>query len=241
MSTRLYVPTIYDGIEDFPTLFELRTQAEACSGDVIFDFSKTTFLKHNAVALLGAIATLLQSQGYRVSFDWRSAQHQVLTNLQRNQFRSHFDDYNNHFIGTSIPYRHDLTKNRDEQCSFLLDYWLGRGWINLSDSLADYISGAVWESYENAFTHSGSPVGVFTCGQRYSNLKVLSISVIDVGHGISDTVQRFWGNRMRTIRLRSELQLALRVLSSSSEALRWAFIKGNSTRMLGTAVWDSML
>ncbi|MBS9383808.1 MAG: hypothetical protein HEQ24_06035 [Dolichospermum sp. BR01] len=49
--------------------------------------------------------------------------------------------------------------------------WLGKGWINISPRLQDAIpavsvaiAGKVVEIYFNAFEHSNSPIGVFSCG-----------------------------------------------------------------------------
>jgi hypothetical protein len=231
-SKTVFLPTTYDEVSDFATLFNLRNTLENSPDDIVFNFSRCTFLKHNAVAIIGGIAQLLRSQGRSVEFDWTSATQPVLANLNRNRFRSHFSnqEFSYYGVGNSIPYRHDLTKDKQSQLTYLLDYWLGRGWVDMSELLSGYVAGAVWEGYENAFSHAGSKIGVFSCGQHFPNIHRLSLCVADFGAGISNRVQSFWAARMRTANISTDVHMALSILSSQAQALKWAFVKGTSTR-----------
>ncbi len=56
--------------------------------------------------------------------------------------------------------------------AYLKTKWLGRGWITVSTRLRDAIVGRVWKIYANAFEHSHSPVGIFSCGQHYPRRKL---------------------------------------------------------------------
>lgn len=66
--------------------------------------------------------------------------------------------------------------------------WLGRGWINISDALADEVVGQMWEIFANAFEHSDTRVGVYSCGQYFKARRVLTLAVADFGVGIPSNV-----------------------------------------------------
>lgn len=75
-------------------------------------------------------------------------------------------------------------------------------------------TGQVLEIYLNAFEHSQSSIGVFSCGQHYPRARKLKLTVIDFGKGIPSNVRSLPENAS----------------FSSAEALDWAFQAGNSTK-----------
>jgi hypothetical protein len=95
--------------------------------------------------------------------------------------------------------------------------WLGRGWISVSTSLRDAIVGRVWEIHTNAFEHSHSPVGIFSCGQHYPRRKLLELTVVDFGVGIPSNARLFVRNPA----------------FSAGRTLQWAFQAGNTTKPNG--------
>ena len=94
---------------------------------------------------------------------------------------------------------------------------MGKGWINISPGLQDAIAGKVVEIYFNAFEHSQSSIGVFSCGQHYPESGTLQLTVVDFGIGISNSVRTLPENADMT----------------AIEALKWAFEPGNSTKQQG--------
>ena len=86
--------------------------------------------------------------------------------------------------------------------------------MTFSRPLRDLIVGNVWEIYQNAFEHSCSPVGIFSCGQYYPNLQELQLTVIDYGCGIPYTVKEFLKDRYL----------------STIKSLQWAFYPGHTTK-----------
>ena len=96
---------------------------------------------------------------------------------------------------------------------YLLEKWLGKGWLNISTPLQNAIAGKVSEIYGNAFEHSDSQIGVFSCGQYYPAKNRLDLSVVDFGVGIAEKVRTLTENEN----------------FSSEEALSWALAYGNST------------
>jgi hypothetical protein len=214
---RIYVPTINDCFDDWDCLFKLWNQINNKDSFITFDFSQCQFLRHNAVAFLGGLARFITSRGGQVYFDWNTLGEKVRMNMSQNGFINAFNGGYEPWLGNSIPYREDSCQNQTEIINYLRNDWLGRGWVSVSPQLQDSIITQVGEIYANAFEHGCSEIGVFTCGQRYPKLKELKLTVIDFGVGIPTNVRIFQGINNLT----------------SSEAIKWAFKLGNTTRRYG--------
>ncbi len=105
-----------------------------------------------------------------------------------------------------------MTSNDIAQ-GYLREKWLGKNWVILSQPLECAIASRVYELYNNAFEHSHSEIGVFSCGQHYPQKKRLHLTIVDFGKGIPVKVCSLPANK------------AL----STIDALKWAFTLGNST------------
>lgn len=209
--------TINDSQTDYLRLFQIWEKVSQSPQGVVLDFSSCNFLRPNAVAFLGGLARLAAHYGYPVVFDWSSFSRKgVLANLCRNGFAGGFGFHNSASCGNSIPYREDAADDYSV-VDYLSDQWLGRGWVQVSDSLKNSIICHVLEIYANSFEHSRSPVGVFSCGQYFPNVNQLVLSAIDFGVGIPRNVINFF----RGIGFDGELK--------PSVCLSWAFESGNST------------
>ncbi len=219
------IPTINDTPSDFNILCELGNTVLSSTGNVIFDFSSCQFLRPNAIAFLGGMARLIENEGRKVTFLFKTAPDKVLTILRQNGFAHHFGLLEFSGPGLSVPYREDpvgpIRPNlKDDIIDYLTYEWLGRGWVHVSTKLRDAIVGVVWEIYDNTFEHSNSNIGLFSCGQHFPRLRILQLAVADFGIGIPRNVKRFWQNR--------GIEL------SSDRCLRWAFQEGASTKTQGT-------
>jgi len=219
---RLQIPTINDGPGDFAVLFDVWRQVNDYSLKVEFDFSKCRFLRPNAVAFLGGLARLVQSRGGSVTFDWSTLPERgpVITNLCQNGFAGTFGHDTTGWSGHSIPYREDRTIDVGGIMDYLTLSWIGRGWVHVSERLRDAIVGTMWEIYNNAFEHSGTQVGVFSCGQHFWKKNDLILTVVDFGNGIPSNVRSFFRKYVAP-ELVSQL--------SGAGCMKWAFERGNST------------
>ncbi|WNZ46114.1 ATP-binding protein [Leptolyngbya boryana CZ1] len=175
------------------------------------DFHYCKFLNHLGVAYLGGLARFIEARNGIVKFDWQTLPPPLFMNLSQNGFLCEFNYDREPWQGNSIPYRCDLHQDTERISSYLEKHWLGQGWVDVSPSLRQAIVSQVWEIYLNAFTHSQSALGVFSCGQHYPKLKQLELTIVDFGIGIPSNVQS------------TEQNL------SSIDAMAWAFKKGNST------------
>jgi hypothetical protein len=212
------IPTLNDGASDFQQLFAIWSQANGYFEDVCFDFSSCNFLRPNAVAFLGGLARLIESRLGSVTFDWSTIRsNAVMTNLCQNGFAGSFGYPSSSWNGNSIPYREDKSLDMNGIMDYLTYNWIGKGWVHVSERLRDAIAGKMWEVYNNAFEHSGTEIGVFSCGQHYWRQNDLILSVVDFGQGIPAKIRNYVGNDPRAQSLPADA------------CLRWAFARGNST------------
>lgn len=219
MLIRASVPTLNDGPGDFEFLFRLARQTAEPGAEVELEFSGCRFLRQNAVALLGGLCRHIQKQGGQVAFAWHTMREAIATNLAQNGFAAAFGHGRGPWEGNSIPYREDRGQDADGIVRYLKDKWLGRGWVHVSEALRDAVVGRMWEIYANAFEHSGSPVGVFSCGQHFPGLGWLKLSVVDFGAGIPERVRQF-----------HQGQDPGAGQYPAANCLKWAFQRGTTTR-----------
>ena len=213
------IPRINDSPADFAELFRIWDEVNDYFEYVKFDFSQCGFLRPNAVAFLGGLARLIESRMGTVVFDWDTLKNAaVTTNLSQNGFAGYFGHTSSGWTGNSIPYREDNVRDVNGIMDYLEIYWLGCGWVQVSQRLRDAIVGHVWEIYNNAFEHSGSEIGVFSCGQHFPKYNELLLSVVDFGQGIPAKVRNFLSSDPRAEQL------------TAAGCLRWAFQSGTTTK-----------
>ena len=224
MAKVVQIPTINDEPADFKRLFSIWNQANDYFEDVRFDLSRCHFLRPNAVAFLGGLARLISSRLGTAVFDWDSLRDSaIMMNLRQNGFAGMFCHPSSAWTGHSIPYREDRVQDVNAIMDYLTHSWLGRGWVQVSPRLRDAIVGRMWEIYNNAFEHSGSEIGVFSCGQHFHKQNELCLSVVDFGQGIPAKVRNYLSSDSRAGQL------------AAAGCLRWAFQRGNSTDQAGVA------
>jgi hypothetical protein len=217
----IQIPTLNDKAADFKQLFIIWHQINDEAENVRFDFSGCKFLRPNAVAFLGGLARLIESRKGTVVFDWETINDSwIRTTIRQNGFASSFGDLRHRWDGNAIPYREDRSLDLDGIMDYLTYNWIGKGWVNVSDRLRDAIVGTMWEIYNNAFEHSGTQIGVFSCGQHYPSLDDLILSVVDFGRGIPTNVRTFLSQYVAD-------DLVTRL--NGANCLKWAFQRGNST------------
>lgn len=190
------IATTHDSRSDYMYLFQLWNELNKDGFEVRFDFSSCSFFKHNAICFLGGLARLIISRGGSVDFGWETMNLWVSTTFEQNGFKKAFEHDSNPWDGTTIPYR-ELRIDSESPwpaygvSRYLEKDWLGKGCILMSKKLQDAIRGKVLEIFGNAFEHSSSDIGIFSCGQHYKLNKKLSLCVIDFGVGIPSNVRHF--------------------------------------------------
>lgn len=210
----IFVPRLNDQRWDYLQLSAIWRQAfSAPAGYAIhFSFLGCDFLRPNAVVVLGGLARMLNLHGREVLFLSNTMRADVLANLTQNGFAHAMGASQTPWRGNAIPYQEFQLASKEQVVSSLRQNWLGRGWISVSEALADAIMGQVWELFTNAFEHADSPVGVITCGQYFPRPKELLLTIADFGVGIPAKVSSYLGRPC-----------------SPDEAMRCAFSRGFTT------------
>ncbi len=205
------VPRINDTEWDFRTLWRIWGQASTAEYEVCLDFERCDFLRANAVAFLGGLIRLLQYRGTKV---WiRNVGPSIRPNLLKNGFLPTFAGETHPGNGNTVPFREDWERDSAGYEGYLSHRWLGQGWVGVSPKLRDAIVERVAEGYQNAFDHSESPIGTYTCGQFYPNLEVLQLAIVDFGVGIPSNVRRHLGDFEK----------------SAKDCMAWAVVPGHTT------------
>lgn len=233
----IQIPTLNDSPDDFARLFGIWNEANDYFQDIRFDFSTCRFLRPNAVAFLGGLARLIESRMGTVVFDWNTLHNAwVGTTIRQNGFASAFGDASAPWNGTSIPFREDREFHPDEVADYLSENWLGKGWVHahVSETLKNAIVERMLELYVNAFEHSESQIGIFSCGQYFPKLNQLHLSLIDFGMGIPANVRGYLK------KVRPDLP-AERL--KAGDCLKWAFQRMTTTRpgLIGRGVGLDLL
>jgi len=185
------IPKINDEPCDFQQLISIWNHYHD-KKDIEINFSDCKFIRQNGVAFLGGLITRLQKNADHLSIRWETLDQAVYANLVQNGFVSAMGGDGEPWEGNSIPYRRDTEIKSDSFEQYLQDYWLKREWIHISPDLSDFIISNVLELYMNAFEHSGSPIGVFSCGQHYPSCNELILTIIDFGIGIPGSVRGYY-------------------------------------------------
>ncbi|MBF0526107.1 MAG: ATP-binding protein [Deltaproteobacteria bacterium] len=218
----IQIPHINDGPQDFATLFNIWSQVNGCHQNVRFDFSRCGFLRPNAVAFLGGLARLIECRNGRAEFDWDTLRNQaVKNNLRQNGFAGQFGYPSSGWDGNSIPYREDIKFQPDDVAEYLSENWIGKGWLHVCEGLKNAIVERILELYVNAFEHSKTPIGVFSCGQYFKQLNQLQLAMVDFGVGIPANVRGYM-KRIRPDLSAEKLKAA--------DCLKWAFQRMTTTR-----------
>jgi len=214
------IPRLNDGSNDFRKLFEIFDSVKELNENIKFDFSLCVFLRPNAVAFLGGLARYIEYNEGIVSFDWNSClDEKVIANIRQNGFAKAFGALQEPWTGESIPYREDKVVDANGIMDYLTDGWLKHEWVHMSKRLTDAIAGKMWEIYNNAFEHSETHIGVFSCGQHFKKEENVLFSVVDFGQGIPTKIRNYVANfdPVSAQKLPAEA------------CLRCAFTRGNTT------------
>lgn len=114
---------------------------------------------------------------------------------------------------TTIPYRRFEPTDGRYFGSYISEYLQGRGMPKMSAGLHKKFLESVYEMFSNAVIHSGTTLGIYSCGQYYPNVHRLDFSIGDLGMGIRESLRR-----------RKQLELA------ADEAIVWALTGTNTTK-----------
>lgn len=185
-----------------------------CSEDrIILDFQNCQFSHAIFTAFIGSLlvwANLFSKKlFYRVSPESKVYDYFKRSGLY-NFITGDPTDYSNQ---NTIPFRQ--IHMDDSKIVEYIDTILALAPIKLKGNAEAILFKNLYEILINPVEHSGARNGVYTCGHWLPKKKELAFSVYDTGIGIPAHVKQHVNNSF-----------------SSEEAIRWALVKGNSTKQL---------
>jgi hypothetical protein len=208
------VPGINARLRDFGAIARLWEKVQSCRpGDIVhFTFSGCGYLRPHAIVSIGTMIRVLSARGAKPSLRTSTMRESVRTTLEQNGFARSMGAPVLPTGDNAICYREDPVEDKDGIVTYLRSEWLGRGWLNVSLPLTNLIVGQLWEAYANAFEHSGSPVGVHSCGEHFPDDRSISLAIADAGVTIP-------------VKIRDVVRESI----DPAEAMRWAFTPGKTT------------
>jgi anti-sigma regulatory factor (Ser/Thr protein kinase) len=170
------------------------------------------WLDANLCAVLGGILDKIQANANNVVFSF--IKNDIQTILQKNGFLESYgyprvyDNYN-----TTVEY----TKLKPTDSRYFNDYLennlLKRVELpTMSEAVHDKINESIQEMFVNAKIHSESQF-IYTCGQFFPKDHKINFTIADTGIGFAKRIEKNFGKKI-----------------SSTEAIRWALIDGNTTK-----------
>lgn len=208
-----------------------------------FVFNKCTIFSSSGIAYLGAISTQLKHKGINVYYNFKSISSNVLaffkeTGFLQKNFHRHFSK--DKIPSTSINFENFVGNLETDEfvsekiVNYIQFKWLSDNNISIMPQLKEDLSSKMFELFANALEHSKSSLGCFCCGNNFNEKEdqQLTLTIIDLGVGIVNSVKTYFKNRGETI--------------SSEYAAKWAFTSGKTTRVdqtggLGLALVEDFL
>lgn len=187
------------------------------SGKVFFNFTNVKFFEANLCAVFGCIVEELVSKKVECYFSNMNTALESI--LLKNGFLNHYlktplayDVY-----GTTVKYLALSKDDPDDTCeNYILEELIyKKNFPRMSEELTEKILQNIFEVYANAKTHGRCDI-IHSCGQFFPNKsnKPLNFTIVDLGKNIKDNVNN-----------------ALNTNLDACECIKWALIKGNTTKI----------
>lgn len=180
--------------------------------DIDIDLGSVRWLDANMCAPLGAIL-------YRIGRNLNEVRILESSNpveqaLTRNGFLSNYGRARRpDTFGTTIPYMRFETKDERYFGEYVCVHLLSNRLPVMSTGLRKKFQESIFEIFSNAVIHSGTKLGIYSCGQFFPRKQRLDFCVVDLGVGIGENVRA-----------------KLNQLVSATEAIKWALTGKNTTK-----------
>lgn len=212
------IETTKHGFGVWSQVFHDLTVARATNTDVVLSLAHLSWLDANMCAVLGGHIYWLTNEYGALSIEWPKSS-KVRSILSRNNFistltkQSKVQDYANTTINFT-RFRADTTGERSF-AGHAYQLFENRDTIIISHNLKRALMRCVLEIFNNSVIHSNSRHGIFSCGQFYPQLHKLRLTITDVGDGILPKVRNHLNDKTIT----------------AQEAISWAMVRGNTTKI----------
>lgn len=189
------LPDVRHGYNGFDALVSLYQSAKNCRFENIeIDMQETTWFDADMCASFGAILHRLNVH-YHNNIKLSNVPLKQQQIFSRNGFLSHYGyDRVPDNWGTTIPYQIFDAKDERFFGSYIECNLMNRSEIPaMSDRLRKKFQRSIFEIFSNAVLHSGTKLGIFSCGQFFPNRNHLDFSIADLGVGIKNNIKNTLG------------------------------------------------
>lgn len=180
--------------------------------ELVIDMQGVYWFDANMAAPFGALLYRIGRNINTITIE--NIQPGVRTILQKNGFLSTYGQEkivdNNE---TTIEYQRFDAKDDRYFASYIEKYFVGKGLPRMSVGLHKKFRESIFEIFSNSVIHSGTRLGIYSCGQFFPTKNLLIFSVVDLGVGIRQNIK-------------DKLNLEL----SAEQAIRWATSHHNTTK-----------
>lgn len=217
----LQLGNVHDSLDGFDKLAGLHGRMRGNrSHSFKIDMGQTDWFDANMCAVLGAVIHMsTRKNGNTVNLT--NIPTKVLDALARNGFIQQYGDYSNYY-NTTVAYRRFDFKTMPPlpgQARTALQHpiidvfreharaeFLRNPEITaLSPPLFLHFSRNIFEMFDNAVVHSETVDGIFSCGQYFHNKRKLRFTIVDLGIGIGESVNKYFGTSLSSERAISKV------------------------------------
>ena len=197
----------------FEQLTKLSAAGESCFLDKIeIDMQKVNWFDANMCSPFGAVLYRLSRELNTISLTNIKAE--VEGSLARNGFLSNYGrESRTDSYGTTIEYMRLEPQDDRFFGSYIETHLLDKQIPRMSPDLRKKFVESIFEIFSNAAIHSGTKMGIFSCGQFYPKKQWLRFTITDLGVGIRRNVEEKAGKRL-----------------SAEKAIAWAVAGTNTTK-----------
>jgi hypothetical protein len=208
----VHLHDILSDFEGFSTLANLADQLKEIVFDqIVVNMSQVEWFDANMCAPFGSI---LYQAGWANSVSVCGLRPKVEDILSKNGFLLSYggipklDSY-----GTTIGYRRFEPKDDRAFVEYTNTSLTGKGIPEMSQGLRKKFLEGILELFNNSVDHSGTELGIYSCGQFFPKKNRLDYSLADLGMGIPENLRRM-----------------IRLDKVDEEAIDWAMTGHNTTK-----------
>ena len=185
--------------------------------EIVVDFSTCSLFEGNLAAIMGAIFDVLAAEGHQI-FLKPPLNKTVKKSLGRNHF---FDAWN---LETGVQDKENYVNYHSFEIDAIQTFkdYINQELLNKqkfpahTDKAGRFIVDNIYEIYANATMH-GDARKVTCCGEYDNTAHVLHMTIVDCGRTIEENVNEHFKKLGKNS-------------ISADEAIRWAFVEGNTTK-----------
>lgn len=182
---------------------------------VTIDFSQVTFISGNFFSIIGDIFNTYHAKN-NIQINVSRLRVEIADVMRKNGFGRYFGiEEKEDSYGTVIPYQQYHSNDIDIFKQHITAYvFQHKNMPSMSEALKSKIINNVLEIFINVRDHSAGSM-IHSCGQYFPKNRMLRFTLSDIGTTISENVVQYHKEKGITF---------------AGNALKWALIRGNSTR-----------